>query len=116
MKSVSFAHTTPALLAGRKTVTRREWKERYALSFKEGELLTALDKDRRAGGKPVAVIRLTQAPVWSNEYPAEDYEAEGFAWMEDRGLTVMGVSPLALWRRWRKERPFFWVVRFEVLG
>lgn len=40
MKIISFAETTPALLADAKTVTRREWAEKHARSFKAGERVT----------------------------------------------------------------------------
>jgi hypothetical protein len=62
MKIISFAWTTPALLAGSKCVTRREWDKKYAESFEAGEYVQAFDKSPRAGGKCVAIIELTQKP------------------------------------------------------
>ena len=115
MKAISFAWTTPALLAGRKTVTRREWNNRYARSFKDGELVAALDKVYRAGGKQVATIRLTQAPYQSDKLPEGDWEGEGFAYLESIGATVNGETPHALWHSWLAARPVFWVVRFELV-
>ncbi|MBW2053822.1 MAG: ASCH domain-containing protein [Deltaproteobacteria bacterium] len=52
MKIVSFAWTTEALLAGRKTVTRRCWNERYAGRFKSGDLVQAYDRNP-SGGRTV---------------------------------------------------------------
>ncbi len=55
---ISFAWTTPALLAGKKTVTRREWSDKHAAKFKPGDLVDAWDKSPRFKGKKVAVIRI----------------------------------------------------------
>lgn len=59
MKIISFAWTTKALLEGKKTQTRRFWNDKYAKTFRAGQLIQAYDKNPRAGGKPVAIIRLT---------------------------------------------------------
>lgn len=42
MRAISFAWTTPAFKARQKTVTRREWSDGYARSFKAGEVVEAL--------------------------------------------------------------------------
>ena len=56
---ISFAWTTPALLAGKKTVTRREWSDAHAAKFKPGDLVDAWDKlPRCKDSKKVAVIRI----------------------------------------------------------
>ena len=52
---ISFRHTTPALLAGRKTVTRRSWHpvhlERWQKAWDLGRLEhKAYDKSPRQGG------------------------------------------------------------------
>jgi hypothetical protein len=39
MMTISFAWTTPALLAGHKTVTRRDWDAEYAIRFAAGQLV-----------------------------------------------------------------------------
>lgn len=118
MKIISFAHTTPALLAGRKTVTRREWEFHYAQSFHEGERLQAWNHNPRVkGARRVGIIRLTAKPVLSNEFPDSDFEAEGFAYFEEQGdeTTVLGLPARELWAKWQRERPSFWVVRFELV-
>ena len=46
MRIISFAWTTEALIQGKKTQTRRFWKDRYAKSFKKGDLIQAYDKNR----------------------------------------------------------------------
>lgn len=118
MKSISFAWTTPALLAGRKTVTRRDWKESWARSFREGELVGAYDRQPRFQGKQVAVIRLTEAPYLEStaQAPDSDYEAEGFGYLQERGIMVDGLLPEKLWRVWRVSPRSMWVVRFELVG
>ena len=119
MKIISFAWTTPALLAGAKTVTRREWSDGYARTFHRGDLVAAYDRNPRAHGKQVATIELTfdpyQEQLW--QAPAEEYDHEGLAWMAKRGLTLPGgEAPLEFWRRWRQENPLVWVVPFRVVS
>ena len=115
MKIISFAWTTPALIAGRKTVTRRDWDRDYAERFQAGELIAAYDRSPRFKGKQVATIRLTEKPHFCNETPIEDWEGEGFAYLESIGAKVNGHTPRELWDDWREETPFMWVVRFEVV-
>lgn len=58
MKIISFSWTTPALLDGRKTVTRRVWKRNNLIP---GEIVQAYNKSPRFKGKRVALIKITQA-------------------------------------------------------
>lgn len=82
MKWISFAYTTPALLAGAKTTTYREWSDDYAARFKRGELVKAYDKRPQWGGKRIATIRIKSVKkIAHRDIPIDDYEREGFAWM-----------------------------------
>ena len=114
---VSFAWATPALLAGAKTVTRRDWRPRYAEQFRAGDEVLAYDRSPRYGGKPVARIRLTQRPYREStrQAPPSDYQAEGFAHLEALGVKVDGLAPAVLWRAWHMQPRVVWVVRFELL-
>ena len=76
---------------------------------------------RNVRGNPhkVATIRLTH-DVFRQETrlaPAEDFEREGFAYLDEQGLTVAGVTPLALWNDWHipEHHTALCVVRFEVV-
>ena len=51
VKIISFAWTTPALLAGRKTVTRRDWSDRYALLFHADDFVAGYNRSPRHGGR-----------------------------------------------------------------
>ena len=117
---ISFGWTTPALLAGRKTVTRREWDPDYAQRFFEGQLVDAWNTSpRNVRGCPrkIATIRLTKKPYLepAREAPDEDYEAEGFAYFDEIDRKVNGHTPTAMWRAWKQQNPSLWVVRFEVV-
>lgn len=125
MKIISFAHTTAALLAGHKTVTRRYWKPRHAASFKPGEIVQAWDKSPRYGGKKVAEIKINavyKEPIIDAH--GDDYEKEGFKYMCDNKIPLYKqgnnlVYPDAVyWRAWTHTKdPRFtepYVVRFEV--
>ena len=115
MRNISFAWTTPALLAGRKTVTRREWNDDYARSFREGDLVAAYDRQPRFKGKQIGVIRLTEKPCFTDALPEQDWEGEGFEYLTSIGATVNKFTPRQMWESWRTERPKLWVVRFEVV-
>ena len=117
MRIISFAWTTLALLAGRKTVTRREWSLDYAALFARGDLVQAYDRNPRWHGRPVATIRLTRDPYPESTLyaPEEDYEAEGFAYLEEISAKVDGLTPRALWRAWHLYPQVLWVIRFEVV-
>lgn len=119
MRAISFAWTTPALVAGRKTVTRRDWSDRYAASFRAGEFVAAWNRQPRfRGARQVAVIRLTAAPAKEStvRIPTDDWEGEGFAYLEEIGARVDGLTPRALWTAWRVQPREMWVVRFEVVS
>jgi hypothetical protein len=118
MKIISFAWTTPALLAGAKTCTRRDWKILYALRFHKDDVCLAYDRQPRFKGKPIATIRLTADPYQENtKYaPTTDYAAEGFAWLKEHGILVDGKYDVdMLWKVWKMDGFYKWVVRFELL-
>jgi hypothetical protein len=118
MKIISFAWTTPALIAGAKTCTRRDWKPEYAIRFHKGDICLAYDKQPRFKGKPVAKIRLTVDPVFESTKlaPDSDYAAEGFAWLKAHDIKVIGKYEVdMLWKVWRMGDFDKWVVRFELL-
>lgn len=117
MKLISFGWTTPALLAGEKTCTRRDWTPGHAARFKAGELVAAWNALPRVVSKQprqVATVRI-ESVRWSNEYPDEDFEKEGFKYLDGLGITINGVRPTALWRAWRRQKPYFFVVRFQLV-
>lgn len=117
MKIISFAWTTEALLAWVKTKTRRHWNDRYARSFKAGELVQAYDKLSRAGGKRVAIVRLTRDPYQerTSKMGYADYYAEGLAWMETKGYLIKGVTPFKFFQNWIAADELVWVICFEVI-
>jgi hypothetical protein len=83
-KILSFAWTVPPLRADRKTVTRRDWKTKFADRWHAGDIVNAYDRHPRYKGKPIAVVEITSiaAEAWGDA-PDEDYEAEGFAYLEE---------------------------------
>lgn len=123
MRIINFAWTTPALLAGVKTVTRRGWSAHYARQFKPGELVQAYDRNPRQGGRPVAILRLTSIACEPDAAaPDSDYEAEGFAFLAELAdLPSASRSKLlprldrAGFDTWRQAGGNSWVVRFELV-
>ena len=117
MKIISFAWTTPALLARRKTVTRRDWVDHHAALFHKGDLIAAYNRQPRFGGHLVATIRLTADAYKEStaKAPPEDFEKEGFAYLDERRLMVAGDTPLEVWESWHESPSDWWVIRFEVV-
>jgi hypothetical protein len=115
---ISFGWTAPALLARRKSVTRREWEEGYARNFHAGDIVRAYDHSPRAAGKQIATIRLTHDPYLELSccIPDDDWEREGFAYLSQQGLLVNGLSPETFWQQWKTEPTPLYVIRFEVVS
>lgn len=119
MLIISFAWTTPALIAGEKNVTRRDWNPKYAARFQEGQHVQAYDKSPRFGGKRVGIIRIKEKPYqeYTCHAPGKDYKGEGFEYMQKRGILLNGkYTPDQLWRVWMNHVNIEkWVVRFEIV-
>jgi len=117
MRIISFAWTTPAVLAKRKTCTRRDWNDQYAESFQTGELLAGYNRSQRYGGHQIAVVKLTQRPYKEplRNAPDSDWEAEGFAYLTEIGAKVNGITPRELWDMWKQTWDTEWVIRFEII-
>lgn len=113
---ISFAWTTDALLAGRKTVTRRDWSREYAARFKAGSIHQAYNRGPRIGGHKVADILIIQQPYPERtcDIPDDDYEAEGFAYMEEQGILIRGMTPREFFEVRQMSREVLFVVRFKL--
>lgn len=124
---ISFAWTTPALLAGRKTCTRRTWAASHAAKFKIGTIVSAYDRLPRIGGRKVATIRITTDPILERlaSAPLSDFDAEGFRYFSEHPERAPQ-NPAAAWirditsedafRRYcRLNDALFWTVRFELV-
>lgn len=112
---ISFSWTAPALLAGAKTMTRREWSTTHAKKFTVGRLVDAWDRSPRTGkGKKVATIRITREPRRESTAHMEhvDYVREGFDWLNEHGEDAR-VDAVA--RRWALSPCVVWVVEFELV-
>lgn len=113
---ISFGWTTPALVAGHKTVTRRDWKQQHAAKFKAGMIVDAWNTSPRnvhMSPKKIATIRITRDPYIESSadfYP--DEEAEGFWWLIENGHaeTVADIG-----ESWLSKPHPLYVVRFEVV-
>lgn len=124
---ITFRDTHHALVAGDKTVTRRDWKRSYANRFRQGEILQAYDKTQRAGGRKIGDIQLTAYPALepNRKITDEDYILEGFNYYQDHlghfmydnsGFRVPKYTYRTEFDKWRKSDGAMWVVRFKVLA
>lgn len=119
MRIISFGWTTPALLAGQKTVTRRQWKDSYARRFVAGQQCQAWDKLPRTGqGKAVGVIQLIQAPYLqrSDDIPLDHWYREGFDYLHRQQIPLnANTTALGLWCQWITNPEDLWVVEFKLV-
>lgn len=116
MKEISFNWTVSAFLSGAKTVTRRDWKDSYAKTFKKGDLVAAYDKQRRFGGRKIGIIKLTQTPYRQStaELTEKDWFDEGMHILVGEGRLIDGVMPGVFWLRWLAEPVDLWVIHFAI--
>jgi len=116
---IPFTWTTPALLAGQKSVIRQDWLEEEVADFQAGRFAWACDYLQQAGGAPIAVIRFTSDPVRepTSQLTDHDYEEEGFAFLERLSFPVPEhVYPLReFFHLWKSIDIPLWVLRFEVV-
>jgi hypothetical protein len=114
---ISFAWTTAAFKAGRKTCTRRNWNKEYAARFRPGSIHTGYDRNPRFQGKPVGDLQIVREPYpeATKNIPDADFENEGFAFMEERGILIQGMTPRAFFDRWRNSDEVLYVVRFKLV-
>lgn len=122
---LSFGYTTAALLAGVKTVTRRDWKPRTLDSYRQalvtGNTVDGYNTSPRVGGTWIAVVKLKGIAVEPiSAMPDSDYEAEGFAWLHARGQRPPKSAPFPDFSRgsfdaWRASGATVTVVRFKLV-
>lgn len=113
---ISFAWTVPALLARRKTRTRRLWDDGYAKRFKVGDIVQAWDKQPRFKGKKIAEIKIISIKKENiSLMPSEDFEKEGFKYMEEQELRIWGMNPRDAFDSWRNDVDDYWVIDFEII-
>jgi hypothetical protein len=122
---ISFAWTTPALLAGAKTRTRREWSPGHAAQFHAGDLVDAWNQTPRVNSarrgiaiaRKVATIRLTADPHlrMSDITLPDDYQREGFDWFLRHGTDSDRARVALIWQDWHLEPHWLWVVEFELV-
>lgn len=117
---ISFAWTVSALLAGEKTMTRREdWSAVHAAHFRVGQLVDAWDRlPRVKGAKKVGVIRVTKAPYRqrSDVVGAEDFYREGFDWLQRFGSLEDLHRVSRIWAGWKEHPVDLWVLEFELVS
>jgi hypothetical protein len=84
---ISFAWTTEALLAGKKTVTRRDWSNDYAKRFPVGSIHNATGKQRRFGGRTIGRVMIKSIRreplmlmITNGNYGRREIEKEGGLW------------------------------------
>lgn len=110
---LTFTWTTNELLSGKKTCTRRRWKDKHAADWlracNSGRWIhQAWDKmPFTEGAKKLADIRLLQLPYQERlaDMPDSDLEAEGGLWADKAEFLAQFGDPEQL----------VWVVRFELV-
>lgn len=133
MSWISFGQTSAPLLAGRKTMTWREWNDRYAQQFVDRAacsdphcLVDAYDRLPRNGGKKIATIRLLSVEKTRyGQLDDDDWEHEGLAYLHEhpehhpKRLFNQKFTPdmvtFDAFRRRRTADEVGWCIRFELV-
>lgn len=112
---ISFAWTTDAFLAGRKTRTRREWFDDYAKRFHVGDIVQAWDHVPRVrGAKRIGFLKILAMKKENISMMLdEDYEKEGFAYAEEHGQKIFGMEAKSSFENWQIQHRIYWVIDFE---
>ncbi len=115
MKIISFAWTTPAVVARRKTQTRRQWSDSYAKMFKANDICQGYDKGPRVGGQLISLVRLTRDPWIQNtsEMGDDDFQYEGFEYMEEQRILFRGQPVREFFKEWKAAAEDLYVVDFS---
>jgi hypothetical protein len=125
---LAFGKAAVALRAGRKTVTRCEWTDHYHEQVRQqlNEALAKGDRGLRAQAwnatPPRCIKRVGAVLITSltrekmSDIPETDWEAEGFAYMEEHGIDAgEDVTWAMRWAAWlQNPNKVMSVVRFEV--
>lgn len=130
MRILSFARTTAALIAGHKSVTRREWSATTFAAIRRafdgaiargerGLRVQAWSASPHRKGKKVGEILITSLTLeHTHTIPDSDWEAEGFAYMAEHGIDLgREFSVAKCWESWRHDPDLTTaVIRFEVVS
>lgn len=86
----------------------------YAKRFKPRNICQAYDKQARFGGKRIGHLQVNSL-AWEDitTMPDDEYENEGFKFMEEQGLKIWNKPPREAFEDWRKEGGWYWVLRFN---
>jgi len=91
--------TWPAFPALAKTVTRRQWKPRTRAWYQRGRVFDCYDRAAFHGGRLLARARCTcnayEEPI--ADMPDEDWEGEGFKWMNEHPVAIPEKARECLW-------------------
>ena len=107
---LSFAWTTPAVVLGEKTETRRDWQPKTIAQFKKliGKDVEAWDRSPRFGGHPFGIVKITgvTAERDSSKIRGASWTFEGFHVLQAIGATISKRTPEEVWRFWKYENEY----------
>ncbi len=115
---ISMGWTAPAFLAGEKTETRRNWKDKYAKKFKIGECIEVWDKSpcwTIHKQKPIKigtliVLKIYKQKINKNTFYNRSYQ-EGFDYM----IQFDSEKVMKTKREWSVQNNYLWVLEFKKL-
>ena len=116
-KWLSFGWLTPAVLAGQKTLSLRDWGPVEAYSWKRAQLAYCYDDDPDKGGNRVALLRISHTPYkrLTNKLRNSEFYASGLMYAQSMGLRhPKGLTPEQIWSKIKESSVELWVVRYRV--
>ncbi|KKL53620.1 hypothetical protein LCGC14_2273620, partial [marine sediment metagenome] len=116
-KWLSFGWLTPAVLAGQKTLSLRDWGPVEAQSWQRAQLAFCYDKEPSKGGNKMALLRISHTPYkrQANKLRNSEFYAAGLMYAQSMGLRhPKGLTPEQIWSKIKESSVEVWVVRYRV--
>jgi len=81
----------------------------------QGRIHDAYDRQPRFGGRKIGTFTIiAMKKEHMSTMPDEDYEREGFKFMEENRIEIWGKEPRQAFEDWRETDDTLWVVDFEI--
>lgn len=115
---ISMGRTSPPWVNEEKSVTRRDWSTATARKFPNKQLFMAYSKQPMFGGEPLGIGQMIADPFKQStlEMGSEDYDNEGFHYLDLRHRDIKGTLPLIkACIRWKDSDQMLTVVPFMII-
>ena len=117
LRWMEFGWLSPAVVEGHKTMTLRDWGQVEGAQWRQGELFYAYDDPPSAGGRKLALLRVSTQPYEDTTAALKPAAFQGLGLeyaVAHRLAPPHGVTAVEMWESWHANPRRLWVVRFTV--